>query len=565
MKIRPLFLTIFGVIIASTLANFLLAFYLRSEVTSLKQTTETRYASYQRADELRQSSDDLTRLARTYVVTGDQKYKQMYQSVLDIRNGVKPRPQDYHRIYWDLVLNAGDKPKPDGETISLQKMMENLGFSQKEFDLLKQAQKNSDGLVNLEVEAMKAVEDGSLERARELMHGQDYHREKAKIMQPIDEFFKALEARTSQQLSGIQNAVSNIILALICFLILLTLAAAAGYLVVLRKIERPVLNLYRLIGDVEKNADLTLRSDYGSQDEIGMMAKGFNSLVGRFRDILGDARTLIRHVADDSSTVARLTADSNARTERQASETDMVATAITEMTAAMEEIAASTNEAKTSVEKATEYTSTANGVGRQSINNMTRLKACFDDASGQVNALSQEFSQIENVLQVIKSIAEQTNLLALNAAIEAARAGEQGRGFAVVADEVRTLAKRTQESTGEIESNIAKLREGMDNTVNSMDAGIGEVARSSESVAQTMTSLEQIASSIEAISNLSLQIASATEEQSATIGSIDQSVGAVRDLAEETSQDLRALEKKAESLSQMTHGLQDKIQVFKLP
>ncbi|MBU6950831.1 methyl-accepting chemotaxis protein [Hahella sp. HN01] len=565
MKIRPLFLTIFGVIIASTLANFLLAFYLRSEVTSLKQTTETRYASYQRADELRQSSDDLTRLARTYVVTGDPKYKQMYQSVLDIRNGVKPRPQDYHRIYWDLVLNAGDKPKPDGETISLQKMMENLGFSQKEFDLLKQAQKNSDGLVNLEVEAMKAVEDGSLERARELMHGQDYHREKAKIMQPIDEFFKALEARTSQQLSGIQNAVSNIILALICFLILLTLAAAAGYLVVLRKIERPVLNLYRLIGDVEKNADLTLRSDYGSQDEIGMMAKGFNSLVGRFRDILGDARTLIRHVADDSSTVARLTADSNARTERQASETDMVATAITEMTAAMEEIAASTNEAKTSVAEATEYTSTANGVGRQSINNMTRLKACFDDASGQVNELSQEFSQIENVLQVIKSIAEQTNLLALNAAIEAARAGEQGRGFAVVADEVRTLAKRTQESTGEIESNIAKLREGMDNTVNSMDAGIGEVARSSESVAQTMTSLEQIASSIEAISNLSLQIASATEEQSATIGSIDQSVGAVRDLAEETSEDLRALEKKAESLSQMTHGLQDKIQVFKLP
>ncbi|AZZ91734.1 HAMP domain-containing protein [Hahella sp. KA22] len=565
MKIRPLFLTIFGVIIASTLANFLLAFYLRSEVTSLKQTTETRYASYQRADELRQSSDDLTRLARTYVVTGDSKYKEMYQTVLDIRNGVKPRPEEYHRIYWDLVLNAGDKPKPDGDVISLQKMMENLGFSKKEFDLLKQAQKNSDGLVNLEVEAMKAVESGNPKRAIELMHGQDYHSEKAKIMRPIDEFFKALEARTSQQLSGIQNTVSDIILALICFLILLTVAAIIGYLVVLKKIERPVLNLYRLIGDVEKNADLTLRSDYGSQDEIGMMAKGFNSLVGRFRDILGDARSLISHVADDSSIVARLTADSNARIERQANETDMVATAITEMTAAMEEVAASTNEAKTSVAEATEYASTANGVGRQSINNMKRLKTCFDDASGQVNALSQEFSQIENVLQVIKSIAEQTNLLALNAAIEAARAGEQGRGFAVVADEVRTLAKRTQESTGEIESNIAKLREGMDNTVTSMSNGIGEVTRSSESVAQTMTSLEQIASSIDAINNLSLQIASATEQQSATIGSIDQSVGAVRDLAEETTQDLRALEEKAKSLSQLTRGLQSKIQVFKLP
>ncbi|WP_224055577.1 hypothetical protein [Vibrio penaeicida] len=123
----------------------------------LKSTSETRYQSYQVADELRQSSDDLTRLARTYALTGNDDYESMYMDILAIRNGEKPLPEKYHQIYWDLVINYGEKPKPDGRTVSIQQRMQDLGFSDKEFSLLKEAQNNSDALVNLEVKAMNAV------------------------------------------------------------------------------------------------------------------------------------------------------------------------------------------------------------------------------------------------------------------------------------------------------------------------------------------------------------------------------------------------------------------------
>ena len=128
----------------------------------LAEVNNTRYNSYLLADELRQSSDDLTRLARTYVVTGDARYEQQYMDILDIRNGKKPRPRQYERVYWDFVAAGTGKPRPDGETISLQELMKKNGFTEQEFGKLKEAQGNSDALVNTEVVAMNAVKGLSL-------------------------------------------------------------------------------------------------------------------------------------------------------------------------------------------------------------------------------------------------------------------------------------------------------------------------------------------------------------------------------------------------------------------
>ncbi len=157
MNINNTMKLVFFIIGAGIVVSFITIIQLNGLMNKVDEMAQVRYESYQTADELRQSSDDLTRLGRTYVVTGDEKYEKMYMDILAIRNGEKPRPEDYHTIYWDLVLDYGQKPKPDGETIALNQRMQELGFTEKEFDFLKKAQANSDGLVNMEVKAMNAV------------------------------------------------------------------------------------------------------------------------------------------------------------------------------------------------------------------------------------------------------------------------------------------------------------------------------------------------------------------------------------------------------------------------
>jgi methyl-accepting chemotaxis protein len=213
MTMKKLFVISYSIIIIGIILLGALSLKSSQNDENVDKAEDQRYYSYLLADELRQSSDDLTRLARTYVISGDSQYEKMYWDILAIRNGLKPRPQEYERIYWDLVLTYGKNPRPDGEKISLQKLMENAGFTQEEFAKLKQAQDNSDGLVKTETIAMNAVkglyDDGSgkyalkgepdFEMARRIMHDEQYHKDKASIMKPIDEFFVLLNERTRSE------------------------------------------------------------------------------------------------------------------------------------------------------------------------------------------------------------------------------------------------------------------------------------------------------------------------------------------------------------------------------
>jgi PAS domain S-box-containing protein len=178
----------------------------------VERAHELRYASYLLADQLRQSSDDLTRMVRSYVVTGDSNFKTNYQTVLDIRNGVKPRPIDYFYIYWDLVLaNPLARSPNDGPAIALLELIRRAGFTDAEFIKLSEAKANSDELTALEFEAMKLVEtndgDADVKRAtaREMLHDANYHRAKAKIMQPINEFYHMMDKRTQASIQAALN------------------------------------------------------------------------------------------------------------------------------------------------------------------------------------------------------------------------------------------------------------------------------------------------------------------------------------------------------------------------
>jgi len=296
----------------------------------LTDTTDIRYESYLRADELRQSSDDLTRLARTYVVTGNSLYEDQYWQVLAIRNGEQPRPEDYERIYWDFMA-VGEKPRPDGVAVPLQAMMRELGFTTQEFQKLTDAQNNSDGLVELETIAMNAVKglfaddngdftqqgEPDLEMARQLMHSEQYHQYKRQIMGPIDEFLEILDERTLSAVLEGQKTVDFYLRLLIGGIVLSALLALAGFWQMRRQVLMPVSKLALALREVVKNQDAKLtKLDVVGSDEINQVTDYFNKAVDKFSLIMQEvddkARTALRlQNALNSSSASLLVTDEN--------------------------------------------------------------------------------------------------------------------------------------------------------------------------------------------------------------------------------------------------------------
>lgn len=285
----------------------------------IDRAQHVRYLSYQLATELRQSSDDLTRLARTYVISGDDRYEKMYWDVLAIRGGEKPRPADYWRIYWDFVAADGKAPRPDTEKVPLSDLMKRAGFTDAEFAKLDEARRNSDALVKTETIAMNAVkglyDDGTgkytvkrepdLAMARKIMHDQSYHVEKAKIMRPIDDFLVLMDARTQAQMSTalFLGWVPPVLIALIALSLLLVNLKSR------RTIEREVIEpLLQVSAEVERVAGTDLPAftaqlealaagqleareplkaraiEVSSDDELGAIARSVNAVLQRLHE-----------------------------------------------------------------------------------------------------------------------------------------------------------------------------------------------------------------------------------------------------------------------------------------
>jgi methyl-accepting chemotaxis protein len=483
---------------------------------------DNRYQSYLLADELRQSSDDLTRLGRTYVVTGDASYKQQYLDILAIRNGEKPRPQAYYRIYWDFVAGGNPKPRPDDTTVSLQTLMKRQGFTAAEFKELDQAQKNSDGLVGLEVEAMNLVEgkdkNGSARppdraRAIELLHSKQYHQYKAQIMAPIDHFFVMLDERTQSRIDATSSQAAlwrTVSLGSLGVLVGLVLMLCAYiYRFVVRSLSTFQATTSALAsGDLDVPVGETQR-----HDEIGTIARSmveFRNGLKRARELRvaeeADRETRDRRaglleslVKQFEKTVDQIVATvSAASTELEATATTLTQTAdhtqklAGVVTNASEDASANVQ----SVASATdELTASISEIGRQ-MQESTRIAAAAVDQAratdDRISALSEDANRIGDVVKLITSIAEQTNLLALNATIEAARAGEAGKGFAVVAQEVKELAAQTAKATGEIGGQIESIQNATRASVHA---------------------IKQIGGTISQISNIATSIAAAVEEQ----------------------------------------------------
>ncbi|NHZ69797.1 MAG: methyl-accepting chemotaxis protein, partial [Thermotogales bacterium] len=250
--------------------------------------------------------------------------------------------------------------------------------------------------------------------------------------------------------------------------------------------------------------------------------------------------------------------------QRQKSEIDQVATAMTEMAATVQEVARNAATAAGAARDANEEAGSGKRVVKETIQAINSLAGEVQSASDVINQLAADSEAIGGVLDVIRGIAEQTNLLALNAAIEAARAGEQGRGFAVVADEVRTLAQRTQTSTQEIQSMIEKVQSGARNAVNVMESGREQAAGSVSKAGEAGTSLETINSAVSAINDMNMQIASAAEEQSAVAEEINRNIVNIGIVADETADGSNKIANANEDLVRLGGQLQSIVSMFKV-
>ncbi|MFP6798066.1 MAG: methyl-accepting chemotaxis protein [Pseudomonas sp.] len=317
------------------------------------------------------------------------------------------------------------------------------------------------------------------------------------------------------------------------------LIAALGLLViwlVSRGIAKPLRQMVSMLDDIAQGeGDLTRRLEVNRSDELGDIAKGFNTFLGKLQNMITQVVSSVQKVSDSSEHTADIAIRTNTGVQKQLAEIELVATAVHEMTATAQDVARNATHAA----EAANHADRSANQGKQTVQHTADAIAALAQEIGRavtvVQTLAKDSENINAILVAIRGIAEQTNLLALNAAIEAARAGEQGRGFAVVADEVRNLAQKTQKATEEIQAMIQQLQQGTRDVVKVMEDSQSKTAVSVQQASQAAEALESITQAVSVINDMNTQIASAAEEQSAVAEDINRNVTNIGQVANEVA------------------------------
>ncbi|MCS6192053.1 methyl-accepting chemotaxis protein [Shewanella baltica] len=322
--------------------------------------------------------------------------------------------------------------------------------------------------------------------------------------------------------------------AILLIALLLAAMTAAVILITAQRMVAPIKNMADNLNDIAKGeGDLTKRLIVKGEDEIAQLGQSFNLFVDKLQTIIGDVANATAKVKTAANAIHDQTKVMSSQLISHNNETDQVVTAITEMSATASEVAQNTTQVAEATHAATGDVANAQRCVDASLEEISALMAQINNAAGNIQSLSEQSKKINNVLSVIGGIAEQTNLLALNAAIEAARAGEQGRGFAVVADEVRNLASRTQSSTLEINEMLSELHKLVALAVKTMEESQQSCVRSVDSSRAISESLGSVTSAVTAINDMSTQIATAATEQSSVTEEINRNVFAIQEIVNE--------------------------------
>jgi len=330
-------------------------------------------------------------------------------------------------------------------------------------------------------------------------------------------------------------------------------------------ISRNILNIIESLQDMVKgNGDLTKRLTTKSTDEIGVLVDSFNQFVEKLQHIIREVYGSTTQLAAAAEEMSAITEASTDNVRKQQRETEQVATAMNEMTATVVEVSKNAEQAADNTSEADTQAQEGRRIVNDTVESINSLANEVDSAANVIHELEQNSESIGSVLEVIRGIAEQTNLLALNAAIEAARAGEQGRGFAVVADEVRSLASRTQQSTQEIQSMIERLQTGAQKAVEVMNTSRTRAQSSVEKSGQAGDSLTVITQAMSNITAMNTQIAEASKQQSEVAEEINQNIVNISAIAEESASSTSELSQSNKALAELSSNLQDLVGQFKI-
>lgn len=307
--------------------------------------------------------------------------------------------------------------------------------------------------------------------------------------------------------------------------LLLIALQATNWIVLTHYVVKPITIVANAMSEIAQGGgDLTKRLNIKTDDEVGMLAQSFDTFISNLHRLVQS----ITHSADEmsasSETIKSKAGHNTLATEQQLGEIELIATALSQMTSATQEVSENAHKTSNKTQSCNELALTGNKIVQTTINSIHSLGSEIESTSKKVIELKQKSEDINTVVEVIKSIADQTNLLALNAAIEAARAGEQGRGFAVVADEVRTLAQRTQDSTSEIETIINDLQHASEEASQLMILTSESLQRTIDESGGAINSLDNIIQDITIINDMNAQVATAAEEQSAVANDVSEKV-----------------------------------------
>ena len=389
------------------------------------------------------------------------------------------------------------------------------------------------------------------------------------LFERIDNKLKTLvtiqEQAIDQTSTDLVNTTENTSIRVIALLIAGLIAGLLFAWLISRSINRPLNNIVQTMNNIAQGeGDLTKRLETRSGDEIGQLARSFNTFIEKIQD-------LIKHTAHSTgeviSAVAQTTECANKisrKSSKQVQETEQIVQAVSDLTLSIADVTSNAINANEATKNAIQETQIGHNTVAETASAIQQLSSDVRHATSIIEQVEKSSEKIGSVVDVIKGIAEQTNLLALNAAIEAARAGEQGRGFAVVADEVRGLATRTQESTGEIEQMIQRLQSDTHKAVKAMEAGSTLAEENVEQSIRARESLEAISGSIETISSMNSQIAVATEHQRTVADEIHNNINSINQGGKDVAEITCETETVTGNLGKLVSDLQQVVHQFKL-
>lgn len=482
-----------------------------NQASDLEREAVNRQAQFKQLGiDLANASDYLTNEVRAYVQFGEKKH---------------------YDNYWHEVNDTKTRDKVVAD-------LKRLGALDQELSLIEEAKNNSDVLIKTEEEAMKAVAQGNLEKARKLVYGDEYDRNKAIIMAPIQKFQEQLNNRAAQETSLAENTANKYLIGTNILLIIATILVTATFILLFIKISKPLTYVSNELNN--SDGDLRVRLKLDSQDEIGDISRAFNEFIGRVHTLVKQINSSGEIVASSSNKLSLNAREATKATQQVATTIEQVAAGskgqaqsvmeivqvMDEMTQSVQQVATGAGEQSKNVLATNDMVNDMvqkidvmvqgmedvkqiaerNGVvaenGGQSVERtvegMLKLKDAVFETASRIHELGNQSQKIGEITEVIGDIAEQTNLLALNAAIEAARAGEHGKGFAVVADEVRKLAERSGKATKEISQLISDIQKGTRVAVESMEVGTTEVEQGVVLAREAGKSLNEIVDGVRA-------------------------------------------------------------------